>query len=72
MTSKWMEESKNMTPMWKKWMKLVDLGEPTSFRDHVYLGRTQRECKPDEDIIDQCKEMFESRSSGTAPVKLPG
>ena len=28
----------NMGPMWKKLMKLVDLGEPTSFLDHVYLG----------------------------------
>ena len=27
-------------------MKHVDLGEPTSFLDHVYLGCTQRECKP--------------------------
>ena len=27
-----------MSPIWKKWMKLVDLGEPTSFLDHVRLG----------------------------------
>ena len=27
------------------WMnKEVDLGEPTSFLDHVYLGCTQRKC----------------------------
>ena len=24
----------NMAPMWKKLMKLMDLGEPTSFLDH--------------------------------------
>ena len=29
----------------KKLMKLVNLGEPTSFLDHVPLGCTQRECK---------------------------
>ena len=27
----------NMAPMWKKLMNLVDLGEPTSFLDHVYI-----------------------------------
>ena len=36
---------RNMAPMWKNLMKLVDLGEPASFLDHVYLGCTQRECK---------------------------
>ena len=34
----------SMAPMWKKLMKLVDVGEPTSFLDHVYLGCAQREC----------------------------
>ena len=28
-------------------MKNVDLDEPTAFLDRVYLGCTQRECKPD-------------------------
>ena len=28
--------------------KNVDLFEPISFLDHVYLGCTQRECKPNE------------------------
>ena len=40
----------NLSPMWKKLMKLVDLGEPTSFFDHVYLGCTQRECKSNESM----------------------
>ena len=31
-------------------MKLVDLGEPTSFLNHVYQGCAQRECKPNENI----------------------
>ena len=31
----------NIDPMWKLLNKEVDLGEPTSFLDHVYLGCTQ-------------------------------
>ena len=38
----------NMASMCKKSMKNVDLDEPSSFLDHVYLGCTQRECKPNE------------------------
>ena len=38
---------------WKNLMNNVDIGEPTSFLDHVYLGCTQRECKPNETIIEQ-------------------
>ena len=44
-------EKQNMTPMWKKFPKDVDLDGPTSFLDHVYLGCTQRECKPNETIL---------------------
>ena len=35
----------NIDPMWKVLNKEVDLGEPTSFLDHVYLGCTQRHCE---------------------------
>ena len=35
----------NLDPMWKALNKEVDLGEPTSFLDHVYLGCTQRQCE---------------------------
>ena len=42
-------------------MKDVDLGEPTSFLDHVYLGCTQRDCETSKDIVDNCGNMFESR-----------
>ena len=31
-------KKQNMNPMWKVPNKEVDLGEPTSFLDHVYLG----------------------------------
>ena len=68
MTLKWVDESR----MWKTSMELVHLDEPTSFLDHVYVGRTTRECKPNEDIINQYREMFKSRISATATEKLPG
>ena len=51
-------------------MKHVDLGEPTSFLDHVYLGCTQRECKPDESLVDECRKMFESRICAGANEKV--
>ena len=35
----------NIDPMWKRLNKEVDLGEPTSFLDHVYFGCTQRQFK---------------------------
>ena len=39
----WMTWKQNLDPMWKVLNKEVDLGEPTSFLDHVYLGCTQRQ-----------------------------
>ena len=44
-------------------MKDVDLGEPTSFLDHVHLGCTQRECQISKNIVDNYMSMFESRIS---------
>ena len=49
-------KKQNVAPMWKKLM--------TSFLDLVYLGCTQRECTPNEIIIEQKKMMFESRMLG--------
>ena len=37
MTSKLDGKKQNLDPMWKLLNKEVDLGEPTSFLDHVYL-----------------------------------
>ena len=54
----------SMDPMWKVLNKEVDLGEPTSFLDHVYLGCTQRHCEVSKDIVDNYRTMFESRISG--------
>ena len=56
-------KKQNMNFMSKILMKDVDLGEPTSFLDHVYLGCTQREWQIRNDIVDNYKSMFESRIS---------
>ena len=50
--------------MWKKLMK-------NAFLDHVYLRCTQRECKPNEIIIEEYTKMFESRISAGATEQLP-
>ena len=51
-------------------MRDVDLEEPTSFLDHVYLGCTQRECQTSKDILDNYRSMFEARISAGALEKL--
>ena len=61
----------NLDPMWKVLNKEVDLGEPTSFMDHVYLGCTQRQCEINKDIVDNYRTMFESRISAGRTEKLP-
>ena len=53
-------KKQNVDPMWKLLNKEVDLGEPTSFLDHVYLGCTQRQCQISKDIVDNYRTMFES------------
>ena len=53
-------KKQNFEPMWKLLNKEVDLGEPTSFFDHVYLGCTQRQCEISKDIVDNFTTMFES------------
>ena len=61
----------NLDPMWKVLNKEVDLGEPTSFLDHVFLGCTQRQCEMSKDIVDNYRTMFESRISAGRTEKLP-
>ena len=64
-------KKQNIDPIWKVLNKEVDLGEPTSFLDHVYLGCTQRQCEISKDIVDNYRTMFESRISPGATEKLP-
>ena len=47
------------------------LGEPASFIDHVYLECPQRDCETNKDILDNYRNMFESRISTGAEEKLP-
>ena len=64
-------KKQNIDPMWKVLNKEVDLGEPTSFLDHVYLGCTRRQCEISKDIVDNYRTMFEFRISAGATEKLP-
>ena len=57
--------------MWKILMKGVDLGEPTSFLDHVYFGCTLWECETSKDIVVNWRSMFEEQISAEATEKLP-
>ena len=65
-------KKQKMAPMWKRSMNNVDLDEPISFLDHENLGCTQLECKPNEIIISENRNTFESRISAGATEKLPG
>ena len=64
-------KKQNIDPMWNVLNEEVDLGEPTSFLDHVYLGCTRRQCEISKDIVDNCRAMFELRISAGGTEKLP-
>ena len=64
-------KKQNIDPMWKLLNKEVDLGEPTSFLDHVCLGCTQRQWEVSKDIVDNYRTMFESRISADGTEELP-
>ena len=44
-------KKQNNDPMLKVLNKSVDLGEATSFLDHVYLGCTQRHWEPRKHVV---------------------
>ena len=60
-------KKQNLDPMWKAPNEEVDLGEPTSFFDHVYLGCTHRQCEISKDIVD----TFDPRISAGGAENLP-
>ena len=68
---KWAGKGTHINPMWKVLNKEDDLGEPTSFLGHVYLGCTQRQCEVSQNIVDNYRTMFESRISAGGLEKLP-
>ena len=49
-------KKQNIDPMWKVLNKEVELGEPTSFLDHIYLGCTERQCAIIMDIVDNLQK----------------
>ena len=53
-------KTENIEPTWKILLKDVDLGEPTSVLDHVFLSCTQRECQISNNIVANYRDMFES------------
>ena len=70
-TKKLAGKKHNIDPMWRVLVKEIDLGEPASFFDHIYLGCTQRECEMSNDIVDNYRNMFESRIFAGAKEELP-
>ena len=64
-------KTENIELTWKILMEDVDLGEPTSFLDHVYLGCTQRECQISKDTVANYRDMFESRIFDGSMEKRP-
>ena len=71
MTQKMTGKKQNLDPMWKLLNKEVDLGEPTSILDHVYLACIQRQCEISKHTVDNYRTMFESRISAGATEKFP-
>ena len=53
MTSKCLGKKLDLESMWERLMKHVDLEKPTTFLDQAYLGCTQRECKPNNNLVDE-------------------
>ena len=66
-------KKQNIDQMWRVLNKEVDLGESTSFLDHVYLGCTQRQCEISKDTVDNHRAMFESRitAGGSREITIP-
>ena len=64
-------KKQDIVPMRKLLNKEVDLGEPTSFLHHVYLGCTQRQCKLSKNTVDNYRTMSEPRISAGGTEKLP-
>ena len=64
-------KKQNIDPMWKVLNEEVDLGEPTSFLDHVYLGCTQRtDDLAQEDLLQKYQERVERLSQQNRVIKF--
>ena len=54
------ETKSGCNAMWKALLRDVDLGELSSFLDHVYFGCTHRECQDSKGVVDNYRSLFES------------
>ena len=64
-------KKQNIDPMWKVLNKEVDLGEPASFLDHVFLGCTQRQFEISKDIVDNLQNHVRIANFSGRNRKLP-
>ena len=69
--TKFVGKKHNIDSMWKVLNKKMDLGAPTSFHNHVFLGCILRQCEINNDIVDNNRAMFESRISAGGAEKCP-
>ena len=67
----WLQRNKILIRCGNYGTKKSNLGEPTSFLDHVHLGCTQRQCEISKNTVDNYRTMFESRISAKGTEKLP-
>ena len=63
-------KKQNLNPVWKVLSKEVDLGEPTSFLDHVCFGCTQRQCEVSQDVVNNYRTMFANFSGGNREITI--
>ena len=49
-------------------MKHVDIDDPLTLLAHAYLGCIQRECKPNETIIEQFTKIFVNMYTPNVPL----
>ena len=71
MTSNWLERNNVLIRCAKYSTKKLIWENQHHSLIHVYLGCTQRQCEISKDIVDNYKNMFESRISAGAVEKLP-
>ena len=64
-------KKRNLEPRCKMLMNKVDLEKPFAFLDQENLGCTQRECTPNDRLVDENRKMFEWRNSAGATENMP-
>ena len=62
-------KDQTMGPMWNNQQKEIDLEDPMSLIDQVYLGCTQKEAKVDPQTVQSKTEAFEKLTTTREPEK---